>query len=159
MAANYDDFHNCLVCKSTKPMTLNDWLTVGSPNVVGFALKQQIRGLPPSWTCKSSPIIPRNLCLNPPQTLLWHLPARQSSEAAPANSVPVPENESSTRLRWMDSGEAEPCSQPKVVRGMPDEMGLAKASWTLMADVKHSSGWMVPRRRAERMNFPDFLLR
>lgn len=30
-------------------MTRNDWPTVGSPNVAGFVLKQQIRGLPPGW--------------------------------------------------------------------------------------------------------------
>lgn len=53
---------------------------------------------------KSSPIIPRHRCQYLSKTFLWHLPPRQSSEAAPANSVPVPENETSVRLRSSREG-------------------------------------------------------
>ena len=94
---------------------------------------------------KSSPIIPRQRRQNLSKTFLWHLPPRQSSEAAPANSVPVPENETRVRVRE-ESGRVEPWShRPRLlemsqgwfVRAMSDEM---IGSWGRLTEGYETGG-------------------
>lgn len=78
----------------------------------------------------SSPITPRHRRQYFPRTFLWHLPPRQSSEAAPANSVPVPENENQRQVKVVCDGEEDvegeeggvPAPASMAAGEMPDEM-------------------------------------
>ena len=107
---------------------------------------------------KSSPIIPWYRLQYLSKTFLWHLPPRQSSEAAPANSVPVPENETSVRLRWVRRGWtllpwslATGNESDMVVRAMSDDM---IKSWTRLTEGYANVGLLFRNMRQGKV-LPD----